>query len=162
MAKVKALPFVEENEVSEAESLIDKMFLDMPNGKPFELRPAGYMIATKIYVRPDELMVIDMPDGSKKTLWTPEVSKTHDKFDSVSALVCAVEPQAYKGFNPDGTSRYPEGPWCRVGDWIVIPRQSAFICHYHGAAMAIIPDDKVIAVIKDPTDVSSVYMAPKV
>jgi len=29
-------------------------------------------------------------------------------------------------------------------------------------AMAILPDDKVIAVIQDPTDVSTVYMAPKV
>ena len=61
MGKVSALPYVEEHEVAEAQELIDKQFIEL-TGSKFGLRPAGYYIAVKIYVRPDELSVIDMPD----------------------------------------------------------------------------------------------------
>lgn len=161
MSKVAALPYVEEHEVDEARALIDKQFVEL-TGKPFGFRPAGYMIAVKIYIRPEEAKVIKRDDGTEVTWWNPPVSQQQDKFDSVSALVCAVGPQAYKGFNPDGTPRYPEGPWCRTADWVVIPRQSSFLCRYNGVTMAILPDDKVIGVIQDPAEVTAEYLAPRI
>ena len=72
MAKVTALPYVEEHEVKDAQKLIDDQFIEL-TGKKFGFRPAGYYIAVKIYVRADELSIIDMPDGSKKTLWTAPI-----------------------------------------------------------------------------------------
>ena len=161
MSNITKQPYVEENEVKEATDLINKQFVEM-TGKPFGFRPAGYMIATKVWVRPEESKIITRDDGSKVTFWNPEVSRNEDKLSSVAALVCAVGPQAYTGENSDGTDRFPAGPWCRVGDWVVIPRQNSFLCQYNGIAMAILPDDKIIGVIQDPKDVTPIYIAPRI
>jgi hypothetical protein len=161
MSNVKPLPFVEAHEVDEAKGIIDKQFIEM-TGKPFDFRPAGYYIACKLYVRPDELMEVTDKSGKKITLYTAEVSKKQDELTSVSALVCAVGDQAYTGVDKDGNERFPGGPWARVGDWVCLPRHSSFVVKYRGVAMAIIPDDKVIAVIEDPTDLTEFYVGNKV
>lgn len=156
-----ALSYIEDHEESEARALIDSQFVTL-TGKPLGFRPAGYFILCKIYVSPDEMMEVDMPDGSKKVLYTAPVTQQQDVLKNVSALVCAVGPEAYKGLNPDGTSRFPYGPWCKISDFIAIPRASSFIFNYRGVAMAILPDDKILGVIEDPRDVSEIYVAPKI
>lgn len=45
-------------------------------------------------------------------------------------------------------------PWCKVGDWIVIPRNEGTQVNYRGIPMQFIPDDKVLAIIEDPTHVT--------
>lgn len=172
-AMVTPLPFVEEHEEADAKKLIDSLFMEMI-GRPCDLRPAGYLIAVKIHVRSSELIikkkedgsVVLGPNGAPMKLWLPEVSLREDKYSSVSALVCAIGPQAYKGTNADGSPRFPEGPWARTGDFVCIPRHESFLCSFSGplgeVAMAILPDDKIIAVLKDPEDVKPVYVAPRV
>jgi len=155
------LPFVEAHEIEEATRVIDAQFVAL-TGKPFNFRPAGYYIACKIYVSPDEITTVTDKDGKKITLVHAEVTKKQDELKSVAALVCAVGPQAYKGKNEDGTDRFPEGPWARVGDWICLPRHSSFVVKYRGVAMALIPDDKVIGVIEDPTDLAEFYVGNKI
>ena len=120
-------------------------------GKPFGLRTAGYLIVAKIFVR-------DM-EGS---FHLADVTKENDKLTQVSALVCGMGPEAYKGENRDGTARFTTGPWCRVGDWVVIPRHSSFLFNYRGVAMAMFSDDKVMAIIEDPRDITALYVAPKI
>jgi len=151
MSKVKALSFVEDNEVDEAKALIDKLFIEI-TGKPFNYRPTGYWIACKIYVRPDK-------QGS---IITAEVTKTQDELKSVSALVCAIGDDAFQGENLNGTTRFPNGPWCRVGDWITIPRHSSNIVKYRGVAMALIADDKIMGIVEDPADITEYYAGNKV
>ena len=157
---VKPLPFVEAHEVDEAKALIDKQFIEM-TGKPFDFRPAGYYIACKLYVSPKDIMTVTREDGTKVTLIHSEVTHKQDELKSVSALVCAVGPDAYTGTNADGSPRFPN-PFCRVGDWVCLPRHSSFVVKYRGVAMAIIPDDKVIGVIEDPTDLQEFFVGNKV
>lgn len=159
--KLKALPFVEENEVDEAKALIDKQFIEMC-GKPFTYRPAGYSVVCKIYVSPDELMEVTDKNGKKVILYTAPMTKQQDELKSVTALVCAMGPQAYKGNHADGTERFPEGPWCRIGDWINLPRHSAYLMKFRGVALASIPDDKVQGVIDDPSDLTEFYVGNKI
>ena len=45
-------------------------------------------------------------------------------------------------------------PWCKVGDWIVIPRNEGTQVNYRGIPMQFIPDDRVLAIIEDPTHVT--------
>lgn len=156
-----ALSYIEPHEEAEARALINAQFVTL-TGKALGFRPAGYFILCKIYVSPDEMMEVEMPDGSKKVLYTAPVTQQQDVLKNVSALVCAVGPEAYKGLNPDGTTRFPYGPWCKISDFIAIPRASSFIFNYRGVAMAILPDDKILGVIEDPRDVSEIYVAPKI
>lgn len=149
----EVLSFIEPFEEKTAKALIDQQFKEL-TGKAFEFRPAGYMIAVKIYIRPDEIKEIKRDDGTVAKLYRPIVSMENDRYQSVAALVCAVGPHAYTGNNADGTPRYPSGPWCKPGDWVVIPRYESFLMTYRGVAMAILPDDRVVGVIQDPQDVS--------
>ncbi len=59
---------IEEHEEAEAKALIDQHFIEM-TGKPFDMRPAGYLVAVKIYVRPEELKTITQEDGTEVTLY---------------------------------------------------------------------------------------------
>ena len=159
MAKVTALPYVEEHEVKDAQKLIDNQFIEL-TGKKFGFRPAGYYIAVKIYVRADELSIIDMPDGSKKTLWTAPIVQKQDALESCSALVVAIGPGCFK--NRDTGVAWADGPTCRVGDWVAIPRASTWLTNWRGVAIGVLPDDKIIGTVEDPADLSSVYVPPKV
>lgn len=157
----KPLSYIEPFEETTAKKLVDEQFIAL-TGKTFGLRPGGYMIAVKIYVRPEEIKEITKDDGSKVTLYIPHSAQTDDKYQSVAALVCSVGPQAYRGKDVMGNDRFPEGPWCKVGDWVAIPRHESFLLSYRGVAVALIPDDKVLAVIEDPTDVQAAHLADKV
>jgi co-chaperonin GroES (HSP10) len=107
-------------------------------------------VAVKIYIRPEELKTIKKEDGTEVTLYLPDTVRAEDKFSSVSALVCAVGPEAYQGEKFERS-----GPWCKVGDWILIPRYESTMVSYRGVAMALLRDDSVMAVITGPEDVES-------
>ncbi len=140
---------IEPHEEDLAKQYIDEQFMEM-TGRSFDMRPAGYLVAVKIYIRPEELKTIKKEDGSEVTLYLPDTVRAEDKFSSVSALVCAVGPEAYQGEKFERS-----GPWCKVGDWILIPRYESTMVSYRGVAMALLPDDRVMAVITGPEDVMS-------
>lgn len=140
---------IEPHEEALAKQFIDEQFMEM-TGQPFDMRPAGYLVAVKIYIRPEELKTIKKEDGTEVTLYLPDTVRAEDKFSSVSALVCAVGPEAYQGEKFERS-----GPWCKVGDWILIPRYESTMVSYRGVAMALLPDDRVMAVITGPEDVES-------
>jgi len=140
---------IEPHEEALAKQFIDEQFVEM-TGQPFDMRPAGYLVAVKIYIRPEELKTIKKEDGTEVTLYLPDTVRAEDKFSSVSALVCAVGPEAYQGEKFERS-----GPWCKVGDWILIPRYESTMVSYRGVAMALLPDDRVMAVITGPEDVES-------
>ena len=140
---------IEPHEEVLAQQFIDEQFIEM-TGQPFDMRPAGYLVAVKIYIRPEELKTIKKEDGTEVTLYLPDTVRAEDKYSSVSALVCAVGPEAYQGEKFERS-----GPWCKVGDWILIPRYESTMVSYRGVAMALLPDDRVMAVITGPEDVES-------
>jgi co-chaperonin GroES (HSP10) len=140
---------IEPHEESLAKQFIDEQFIEM-TGQPFDMRPAGYLVAVKIYIRPEELKTIKKEDGTEVTLYLPDTVRAEDKYSSVSALVCAVGPEAYQGEKFERS-----GPWCKVGDWILIPRYESTMVSYRGVAVALLPDDRVMAVISGPEDVES-------
>lgn len=151
--QVANLSRIEPHEEAEAQAFVDNHLTEIL-GSPFTFKAAGYMVALKIYVRPEEISTVTRDDGTKVSILRP---MTHDKdrFHSCSALVISVGPQAYKGRNADGSDKFPEGPWCKVGDWVAIPRFESFQIMYKGKfAMALIPDDKVLGIIEDPEDIA--------
>jgi co-chaperonin GroES (HSP10) len=146
---------IEPHEEEVAKKLINDHFVEI-TGRPFDMKPAGYLIAAKIYVRPEELKTITRDDGTEATLYLPDHIRAEDKYQSVSALVCAVGPEAYQGEKFERS-----GPWCKVGDWVLIPRYEATAVSYRGVAMALLPDDRVMAVIESPDDVAGAKQADK-
>jgi co-chaperonin GroES (HSP10) len=64
---------------------------------------------------------------------------------TVVLFVVKVGPDAYKD-----ASRFPSGPWCKVGDFILTRPYSGTRVVIHGKEFRIINDDTVEAVIDDP------------
>jgi co-chaperonin GroES (HSP10) len=49
--------------------------------------------------------------------------------------------------------RYPNGPWCKAGDWVVFRAYSGTRLKIYGKEFRIINDDTVEAVVEDPRGV---------
>ena len=64
---------------------------------------------------------------------------------TVVLFVVKVGPDAYKD-----ASRFPSGPWCKVGDFILTRPYSGTRVVIHGKEFRIINDDTVEGVVDDP------------
>ena len=141
------LSYIEPNEEAEARELILTHFEKM-TGKREIPRVCGYMIALKLFIRPEWVSKVKRNDGTEGKILLSDEARADDKYQSISGLVIATGPDAYR--DPE---KYPFGPWCKVGDWVVLPRQEGFFFHFNGVAMCILPDDRILSVISDPMSV---------
>lgn len=145
------LSFIDPQEEQEAKSIIAKHLGFEPP------RMAGYHMAVKIYIRAEDVHVmtdetgepIIGDDGKAKYIALPDMVTAHDKFRNCTALVVSMGPDCYTG------DRFKDsGPWCKVGDWVVIPRNEGTQVNYRGIPMQFIPDDRVLAIVEDPSYVT--------
>ena len=64
-------------------------------------------------------------------------------------FVAKIGPDAYKD-----EKRFPSGPWCKVGDFIITRAYSGTRVKIHGTEWRIINDDSVDGVVEDPRGIS--------
>ena len=62
--------------------------------------------------------------------------------------VLAMGPQCYKD-----KERYPEGPWCVVGDWVIFARYAGSRFKIEGGEVRILNEDEILATIQDPEQI---------
>ena len=67
---------------------------------------------------------------------------------STCGLVLEVGPDAYKD-----KERYPEGPWCKKGTWIVFARYAGSRIKIDGGEVRLLYDDEVLATVENPEDI---------
>jgi hypothetical protein len=63
-----------------------------------------------------------------------------------------VLAQGVEAYNPD---RFPDGPYCEVGDYIYFTRHDSSLTIVNGVKLSIFNDDKCVWPIDDP----SVYVS---
>jgi len=66
---------------------------------------------------------------------------------STCGNVLAVGNQAYE------KEKFPEGPWCKKGDWVVFARYAGSRIKIHGGEVRLLNDDEILATIKNPEDI---------
>ena len=66
--------------------------------------------------------------------------------------VLAMGPDCYRDKN-----RYKQGPWCKVGDWIMFARYAGSRIKIEGGEVRLLNDDEVLATIKNPEDILHEY-----
>jgi co-chaperonin GroES (HSP10) len=89
--------------------------------------------------------------GAEKTkggIVLADQTREKQQITTVCAYVLAVGPLAYKD-----TTKFPEGAWCKEGDWIIFGRYAGARIGLDGGEIRIINDDEVLAVINDPEDI---------
>ena len=68
-----------------------------------------------------------------------------------TGYVVSLGPDAYKDEN-----KFPDGPWCKKGDWVLFGRYAGSRFKIQGAEPRLLNDDEVLAVITDPRDILNV------
>ena len=66
--------------------------------------------------------------------------------------VLAMGSECYKD-----KERYPTGPWCKVGDWVVFARYAGSRINIEGGEVRLINEDEVLATVKNPEDILHKY-----
>ena len=71
---------------------------------------------------------------------------------STCGLVLKVGPDAYRD-----KERYPEGPWCKKGTWVVFARYAGSRIKIDGGEVRLLNDDEVLATVENPEDIFHDY-----
>ena len=53
--------------------------------------------------------------------------------------------------------RYPTGPWCKIGDWVVFARYAGSRINIEGGEVRLLNEDEILATVQDPTDILHKY-----
>jgi co-chaperonin GroES (HSP10) len=103
------------------------------------------------------------PTGYKLLCMVPKIEDTYGdsgiikSSDTVRAeeqttlvlFVAKIGPDAYKD-----TAKFPTGPWCKQGDFIITRAYTGTRVQIHGTEWRIINDDSVDGVVEDPRGIS--------
>ncbi len=93
-------------------------------------------------------MLIALPEVDEKTEGGIIKSAKYQHEQTIATVVgwvMSMGPDAYAN-----TDRFPNGPYCQVGDWVVFRAFSGTRLKVHGKEFRIINDDTVEAVVEDP------------
>ena len=129
----KFLKKIQEDATSNIEHLPDEKILDrLPN-------PTGWRMLVLPY------------KGQGKTkggvILTDETMQERG-YTTVTGLILKMGTECY-----DNKDRFPNGPWCKKGDWIIFGRYAGSRFGIEGGEVRILNDDEIIAVVKDPEDI---------
>ena len=110
----------------------------------------------------EKAKVLPEPSGYRSLVAIPEQDKEYEsgiiKADSVMHteellstvfFVVKMGPDCYK----DAT-RFPTGPWCKEGDFILARPNSGTRLKIHGREFRIINDDSVEGIVQDPRGIT--------
>lgn len=85
---------------------------------------------------------------SKGGIAIAEETQKKTQLGTTCAYVLDVGPLAYAD-----ESKFPDGPWCKPGDWIIFGRYAGSRIPIEGGEIRLINDDEVLATLSDPEDV---------
>lgn len=98
--------------------------------------PSGYRI------------LLAMPELKKETdgnILLPDEFRAKEQNAANVAFVLKVGPDAYKD-----PVKFPTGPWCKEGDWVVLRTYSGTRMKIHGREFRFVNDDTIDGVVEDP------------
>ena len=88
-----------------------------------------------------------MPEKSKGGLYFGQETLEKQQVASTCGLVLALGPHCYD------KEKFPEGPWCKKGDWVIFARYAGSRIQIDGGEVRILNDDEVLASIENPEDI---------
>lgn len=102
--------------------------------------PSGYRILCAI------------PEVEEQTaggIYKADMTKQFEELTTPVLFVLKVGPDAFKD-----ESRFPSGPYCKEGDFILTRPHAGSRVKIHGREFRLINDDSVEAVVQDPRGIS--------
>jgi co-chaperonin GroES (HSP10) len=105
--------------------------------------PVGYRLLVAL---PD---IDDHYEGT--SLLKTDTEKHREYIMSIMGVVIDMGPDAYSD-----KERFPEGPWCKVGDYVMFRMNTGTRFKVNGKEFRLMNDDSVEAVIPDPRGIMTV------
>ena len=93
-----------------------------------------------------------MDEKTKGGIIMNETTLEKQQVASQCGNVLAMGPQCY-----EDKERYPNGPWCKVGDWVIFARYAGSRIQIEGGEVRLLNEDEVLATVQDPTDILHKY-----
>ena len=90
-------------------------------------------------------------DKTKGGLLLADETIERSQVASTCGLILDMGPHCYD------KERYPEGPWCKKGDWIIFARYSGSRIRIDGGEIRLLNDDEVLATVENPEDIFHDY-----
>ena len=124
---------VDLNKALDLSALVDKSKEEKAAQLP---RPSGYRILCAI------------PEAEKEYesgILKADLTLHHEEVLTTVLFVVDIGPDCYKD-----TARFPNGAWCKKGDFVLVRPNAGTRLVIHGREFRIINDDSVEAVVDDP------------
>lgn len=125
---------------------------------PIDLSQAVDLSAVMHKSDEDKATQLPKPSGYRILCAIPEIEKeyesgivkadttiTNEELLTTVLFVVDLGPDCYKD-----TSRFPSGPWCKQGDFVLVRPHAGSRLVIHGREFRMINDDSVEGVVDDP------------
>jgi len=93
-----------------------------------------------------------LPEIEEKTeggIIKADITLQHEELLTTTLFVLKLGPDAYSD-----KTRFPSGPWCKEGDFILVRPHAGTRVKIHGQEFRILNDDSVEAVVEDPRGIT--------
>ena len=136
------------------QSSISKPKIHLPNKELVGLKKSEKKEVTKEKAKLPEptgwrliVLPFKMDEKTKGGIIMNETTLEKQQVASQCGNVLAMGPQCYRD-----KERYPEGPWCKVGDWVIFARYAGSRMQIDGGEIRMLNDDEILGTIDDPKD----------
>ena len=97
------------------------------------------------------ILPFKLPEKTKGGLYLGQDTLERQQVASTCGLVLEVGPHCYD------KEKFPEGPWCKKGDWVIFARYAGSRIQIDGGEVRLLNDDEVLATIDNPEDILHHY-----
>ena len=98
------------------------------------------------------ILPFKMKEKTKGGLYLGQDTLERQQVGSTCGLVLAMGPDCY-----GDKEKFPEGPWCKKGDWVIFARYAGSRIQIDGGEVRLLNDDEVLATIDNPEDILHQY-----
>lgn len=78
-----------------------------------------------------------------------DITRQHEELLTTVLWVIKMGPDCYQD-----KERFPSGPWCKVGDFVLVRPHTGSRLKIHGQEFRLINDDSVEGTVQDPRGIS--------
>ena len=78
-----------------------------------------------------------------------DITRQHEELLTTVLWVIKMGPDCYQD-----KERFPSGPWCKVGDFVLVRPHTGSRLKIHGREFRLINDDSVEGTVQDPRGIS--------
>lgn len=99
-------------------------------------------------------MLVAIPEAAdtyESGLVKADATKTIEEVATVVGFVVAMGPECYAD-----KAKFPSGPWCKEGDFVLMRAYSGTRFKIHGKEWRVLNDDSIEAVVEDPRGITRI------